>query len=213
MAKWNKTRVMIERLKQKKKIKKIGDRDFYQGRPIIHRDSEINGGVYLGQGEREAIIVDFEKHPKLRELYSTAKNKATVNGTIRKDLILQAVFQTVAETMPIQDNDAVERIVRKHGVEKDGKIALDVFLEEHTGVCRHDALASAAILELFKKEGIVNGKPSVDRNSTYLGGHAWCRYTNSVGEVFILDVAQGYLGRLEDASKQNKWAYKRSEDF
>jgi len=201
MAKWNKTHFMKQRL---------GIDEFYQGRHIIHRDSKIDGGVYLGQGQREAIVVDSEKYPRLRELYGEAKKKATENGSIKKDKILEAVYETVKEAMPIQDNDAVEKIIDEYSVRNDGKISLDVFLEEGVGVCRHDALACAALLELFGKDGITRGKASVDRNSTNLGGHAWCRYKNSGNEIYILDVAQDYIGKLEDASN---WEYQRPEDF
>jgi len=213
MTEWNKTQVMMDRLRKQGKIENVGGKDFYLGRSLIHRDSEVDGGVYLGQSEREAIVVDSQKYSGIRELYTVAKNKATENGRIRKDLILEAVFQTVREAMPKQDEKAAEDIAKRYGVENDGKISLDIFIEEHLGVCRHDALLSAAILEQFKKEGIIDGKPSVDRNSNHLGGHAWCRYTNSGGEVFILDVAQKFLGKLKDATEQNKWAYERPEDF
>ncbi|MEA3343956.1 MAG: hypothetical protein U9Q92_07395 [archaeon] len=208
MAEWNRTHIMKERLG-------LNDLESerYQGRPIIHRDSPVDGGVYLGQGQREAIVVDSQKYPKLRQLYEVAKGKATERRTVRKDRVLQAVYDTVAEAMPRQDNDAVKELIHRYKVEKDGKISLDDFLEEGVGVCRHDALACATLLELFKKEGIVRGKTSVDRNSTYLGGHAWCRYTNSADEIFILDIAQRYIGRLEDASNGDRWAYQRPEDF
>jgi len=32
----------------------------YFGRLVIHRDSPIDGGVYLGKYQREAIVVDSE---------------------------------------------------------------------------------------------------------------------------------------------------------
>jgi len=31
--------------------------------------------------------------------------------------------------------------------------------------------------------------------------------------MWILDVRQGYIGRLEEAILENKWAYQRPEDF
>lgn len=213
MSEWNKTQVMTDRLRKEGKIEAVGGKDFYLGRPLIHRDSEVDGGVYLGQSEREAIVVDSQKYSGIRELYAVAKNKATENGRVRKDLVLEAVLQTVRDAMPKQDEKATKEIAKRYGAENDGKITLDVFIDEHTGVCRHDALACAAILEQFKKEGIIDGKPSVDRNSNHLGGHAWCRYTNSRGEVIILDVAQKFLGKLKDATEQNRWAYERPENF
>jgi len=211
MANWNKTYSMRQRLQQEGKIKIINGIDYYQGLPIIHRDSEING-VYLGQSKREAIVVD-PYSPKLRELYNIAKIKATVGNTVRKDLILESVFQTVKEAMPIQKENAVDKIVYEYRAENDGLMPLDVFIERRTGVCRQDALACAAPLAAFKREGLVNGMPSVDRNSTEVGGHAWCRYKNSIGEVYILDVAQDFLGRLEKAPDPKRWHYERPEDF
>ena len=98
MPEWNKTHAMRNRLANQDKIQVINGRDYYQGWPIIHRDSEIYG-VYLGQDMREAIVVD-PNSPKLRELYNTAKSKALVGGSVMKDLILESVFQTVKEANP-----------------------------------------------------------------------------------------------------------------
>lgn len=41
----------------------------WQGRNIIGRDVPINGGVYLGGGAREAIVVDDNKQPRLDNIY------------------------------------------------------------------------------------------------------------------------------------------------
>jgi len=199
---WGKTHWMAGRLG-------ISDleNDLYNGRPIIHRDSPIDGGVYLGQGQREAIVVDTQKYPELGKLYGIAKVKAQKEAGI-----LRAVFDAVSEAMPRQDNDHVEALVRKYGAGGDRKISLDVFINEGTGVCRHDALACAALLELAIKDGTLDGRVSVDRNSTYLGGHAWCRYTAPTGTVYILDVAQGFVGGLKRASEENRWAYQRPDE-
>lgn len=207
MARWDKTIKMKERLG----LEDL-ETELYQGRHIIHRDSPIDGGVYLGGGQREAIVVDSKKYPKLKELYKLAKDKATQRGAGECE-VLQAVYDTVAKAMSIQNRDAVKELIHRYGAEKDVKIALDVFLEEGVGFCRHYALACGALLELFKKEGFIKGKISVDRNSTHLGGHAWCRYTNPDGEVFILDVAQKYFGRLEDSVNGGRWDYHRPEDL
>ncbi len=81
---------------------------------------------------------------------------------------------------------------------------------------RHDlaSLLTGYLLERLSKDGLVGGKVSVDRNYVQgLGGHAWVRYTNSGGEVFILDSAQGYIGRLDEMDEsQKRWFYERPED-
>jgi|TARA_B100002003_G_C14024257_1_gene493891 hypothetical protein len=206
MDKWNKTQVM------KRRLGLIGT-ELYKGRPPTCRDSPIDGTVYLGQGQREAIVVDFKKDHKLRGLYERVKDESLENGVFKKGRILGAVYQAVKESMPRQDYEAVKEIIHKYGVQEDGKVLLGLFIREGVGVCRHDALACAALLERFKEEGIVKGRASLDRNSNYLGGHAWCRYTNSGGEVFILDVAQNFLGRLEESLNEDRWAYQRPEDY
>ena len=208
MVKWDKT----EELRRRLNLRDL-ERELYQGRHIIHRGSSIDGGVYLGQNQREAIVVDFKKDPKLRGLYEIIKDKSSEMGVVKRGKILRTVFDTVKESMPRQDYEAVKEIIRKYGVQEDGKVSLGVFLEEGAGVCRHDALACSALLERFKEEGTIKGVASLDRNSTHLGGHAWCRYTNSINEVFILDVAQNFLGRLEESLNEDRWAYQRPEDY
>jgi hypothetical protein len=68
------------------------------------------------------------------------------------------------------------------------------------------------LLERLKNEGYVAGNVSIDRNSIPgLGGHAWVRYQNSKDVVFVIDPAQNYVGRLDEAPKQG-WSYKRPEE-
>ena len=139
--------------------------------------------------------------------------KASEEGTVKKGLLLNAVFDSVKEAMPTQKNAEVEKLVDRVMAQKDVKVNLGVFLKEGVGVCRHDALACAFLLDQFKADGYISGKVSVDRNYVKGGSHAWCRYTNSVGEVYILDVAQNYFGTLKDATGLNRWIYSRPDDY
>jgi len=210
-AEWDRTQIMKKRLSGE--ISRGPDgREYYQGRPIIHRNTPVLGGVYLGAFPREAIVVDSEKYPALNKLYEEAKRKAMDSaGRVNKGKILKSVFEIVKEKMEFNEKK-VDKITKRLGG-NDRKIALDVFIDEGVGVCRHHALACAALLELFKRNGYIQGTPSVDRNSTELGGHAWCRYTNSAREVFILDPTLSFLGSLEEAESEGIWQYKRPEDY
>lgn len=185
------------------------DEDSYEGRPIIHKDSPINGGVYLGKKEREAIVVDFEKFGVLRSVYENIRNRLARG--IDESEVLATVYEMVAKLMPNKDKSTIKRYVRKVGREHDGKISLDTFVSKGIGVCRHKALACAAFLERLIKEGYLEGRVSIDRTSTCLGGHAWCRYTTPFDEIIILDVSNGYIGRLRDAPKSLKWIYEMPE--
>ncbi|MFH1229742.1 MAG: hypothetical protein V1678_04950 [Candidatus Aenigmatarchaeota archaeon] len=218
MADWGKTHAVRQRLIKDGTIQIINGVDCYQGRPIIHRDSAVIGGVYLGEVPREAIVVDFDRSPVLMNLYKTAKDRATEGGIIRKDKVLNSVFATVKEALPNQNIEGVKSIVKRYNIENDGKISLEIFIDEKTGVCRHSALSCAGTLEMFKKEGYIKGKPSVDRNYASLpsgleGGHAWCRYENTIGDKIAIDVTHDFMGTLEDAQKQNKWPYHRPDDY
>jgi len=222
MANWGQTIVVKKRLNLEKQLDYIDGNPFYQGRRLIERDSPIDKGVYLGKHQREAIVVDSEKYPELKRLYGIAEPRtrgvdSKGNKVFYRNKVLGAVYDTVMENMKY-DNDGVEKIVDEFNVGNDGKIALDVFLQRKKGVCRHMGLTSAALLEMFKKNGYIRGKVSVDRNQEEDGGrHVWCRYTCNNGEVVILDVAQHFFGFLEKAEEKRKsenpiWSYARPED-
>jgi len=197
---WNRDKIARERLEDKI------INNTYLGRPLIEVDTPILGGVSIGAKQREAIVVDT-KYGELNKLYEVAKSKATIGDKLWKQFILEAVYNTVKETIPNQCDEPLKSIIEKNGAHKDGKIALDTFLQAGTGNCLHDALTCAALLEMFQKQGLIRGKISVDKNNVnHLGGHAWCRYTNSNNEVYILDVRNDYMGPLKGAKK---WPYER----
>jgi len=243
---WNKTRIMLERKEQEDNIEWIEGEPHYQGRHIIERDADIEGGVYLGGGEREAIVVDSE-YGAIPELYEDAKDTAEElaqenNSTISTYAPL-AAFRTVQDAFSpseeqlehlvsrygdIEDLDdgeyrgveteedlrnpsyLVTKISEDLGVEEDGKVALDTFVNKDIGVCRHQALAAGAVLEHFQEDGYIDGDISVDRNQDSRGGHAWVRYEDQ-NRVRILDSTQDVfspLGLTEDSF----WDYARPED-
>ncbi len=229
MNNWNRTDLTVERLKAEGKLDADGK---YQGRFIIHKDSQILGGVYLGQGKREAIVVD-PKYGGLPKLYELAKRKsreltadpetcddfywidsATGKETYHPKAALMGTFAAVKETMPMQDDDAVREFLAKNNLNNDMKVTLDSFLSAGLGVCRHDALACGAVLEMFQTNGHLPGwKMSVDRNSNHLGGHAWTRAQNPDGTVYVVDVRQDFCGTIQLANPADRWAYERAEDF
>ena len=202
MADWDRTEFASKRLEA------VLEGELYRGRRIIHRDSPIDGGVYLGKGEREAIVVDSGKDIQILELYEKIKKMARVDVPGFKGRILNAVYDTVIKSM-VPNEPEIEGLLKMLNVGQDGKITLGSFLALKIGDCRHMALACGISLELFKKEGYIKGSASIDRNTVYHRGHVWCRYTNSSGKVFILDAAQKYIGKLNYA---RNWDYKRPTD-
>lgn len=207
----DKTVMAIHRLEREGKIYYEGSVPYYQGRPIIRKDSPIDGGVSIGQIEREALVVDFYRSKVIPVLYERAKNLARFHGRVDKDLILKAVFGIVSEKMKT-DESRVEEIIKKTNTKKDGKISIDHFINAGAAVCRQHALVCGVLVERFIKDGYLSGKVSIDRNSVYNHGHVWCRYTASSGKVFILDPTLKFIGSLEKGLEKGIWCYNRAED-
>jgi hypothetical protein len=184
------------------------------GRPIIGRDTPINGGVYLVGGIDEAVVVDDTKQPELIETYQQLKQiiaQRTQQKENYKKHILDDTFDLVQQVMPYS-MESVVQISRELSLKPDQKVALSAYINNQGGVCRHQALLCAYLLEKLKSEGFIRGQASIDRNSILgKGGHAWVRYTNSVGEIFIIDPAQDFLDKLNNAG-ENEWFYQRPED-
>lgn len=197
-----------------------GKKGKWQGRDLIHRDSRINKGVYLcaGVGREplgEACVVDDSKMPALLSCYEELKRRAGEaserTGLPLKQLMLETAFGLTQEVMPY-NSDYVESVANQHVA--GAKVGLDVYLYGAGGVCRHQALLAGYLIEKMVDEGILHGKVSVDRNFVPgEGGHAWVRYTNSGGEVFILDTAQNYCGSLERSKKEAGWDYRRPNEM
>jgi hypothetical protein len=213
--KWDKTFGAKRKLESKGKLQA---EDKYHGKPLITRDSKVIDGVYVSASKGGAPAIVVQRTPELEKLYQKALSKATVGGRIDKTKVLRAVYDTVRETIKY-DEGADERLVQQYGLKPDDEISLDAYIKEHAGVCKHAALLCTAILERFKENGHIRGTPRVNRNSRYnpregrgAGGHAWCRYKNSRGDVFILDTVQGFIGSLKDAKGKARWAYERPDD-
>lgn len=213
---WNKTVLVQERLRGGSFFEEPSRESRYgkwQGRNIIGRDCPVNGGVYLGGGEREAVVVDDKKQPELVTAYQELlkrRKAAEPKGEIFKSGVLSEVFNLTKELLPYSD-----RIVAQvtGGLQPDQKISLSSFLKSKGGVCRHQALLAAYLLEKLKSDGLVNGNVSVDRNYVSgQGGHAWVRYVNSVGEIFVIDPAQNFIGKIDEAG-EDQWFYKRPSTF
>jgi len=234
MAEWDNTIVMEMRLEEKGKICYRKEQSYYRTNflgitwelPIIHRDTPIIGGVYLGHSEREAIFVSHYSK-ELRRLKEEAKKRASYNGNIQREKILQGVFDTVSENIPPNKSNKakVKEIITKHNPRPDGLLSIDTFIQEHAGTCRHQAIACGALIELLNQDeelkkinAYPGGKASIDRNRQR-NSHCWARYTSDGGLVTILDVATRFFGILNDALTQQMiadeiiWPYNRPDEI
>lgn len=207
-------------------------------RPIMSRDQDPRGKVFYTTAGGEAIVVDPTKYPEVykkwyREFEDRARgnkrkgvigslinraNGGTVQEEVVRPLVLQSAFDLVSEKMKYS-KQGVQKILQEENATKDGaKVELSIFMDEGVGVCRHQALAVATLLSEAKDNGHIRGDISVDRSEQWSpdgdrSGHAWVRYTSHSGTVMILDVAQGFMGTLEESrSRPEGWNYLRPED-
>ena len=208
--------------RSRKAQERIGKRRFLN-RHLIKRDTPVLDGVYIFQYSGEAIIVDanspilqklydiiyqssgWDEHSIIKTTYDAiwllfTKKQAEIDAQHQTDLAAPSYIEVV--------NELAEQF---YG---DREVSLDLFLETKIGVCRHRALAVAALLEMFKEEGLISGQISIDRSGKDEygdGGHAWARYTDEDGVVWILDASMDYFGRLMD-SPPDGWEYFRPTD-
>jgi len=211
----------------------------YGGRDILRRDSKIDGGVMvhfdeLGRPIDEAAEIDFDGDEIYAEWLDEVKARAIDSDMQRitgKSLV-DAVFAVVHEKMRYSLVDTTQVIADRTGGSTDraqyaGKtMPLSAFLHAGVGVCRHQGATAALIMERILKdlananEGMLTGEVSFDANINWnamgderVGGHAWARFkSGDDGEVYIIDVAQGFHGRLVDAKGDHLWKYARPED-
>ncbi len=189
-------------------------------RRILGRDEDPRGKVLYTAARGEAIVVDPDKYPaQYEKWYSELENRASDGSNrVQRSKVLGSAFSLVSEKMKYSQ-EGVDTILRENGAVNDGdKIELSVFMEDGVGVCRHQALVVATLLNQAKDAGHIRGDISVDKSEQWSpdgdrGGHAWVRYTSYGGDVMILDVAQGFAGTLEESrQRQEGWNYLRPED-
>jgi len=180
----------------------------------IERDTPIIGGVW-GSHVRENLYVP--DHPFLSEMCDTIELYANSENEI--DIVDKAF-------------DQVKRLFRKRGKRRrhaqrikaglvgyyrnKPHVSVWKFVEKGTGNCRHKALILAALLECLQQRGYLDGRISVDRNrgAHYGGrGHAWARYTDTQGTIWILDPAKNVNEALENTYDDASWAYWRPGDW
>lgn len=215
-AEWKGTQYALDYAKHLEKLGIMPPQqpEMYQGRPIITRDSpRINGGVYFINGF-EALVVDDTKDAKIKAVYEEVVaevQKLKLTGFQYEKRVLKIVKQVVTRVMPYDYGDT--RAEKYHQLYGDNrKLLLGLFIG--AGVCRHQALLAGYVIEKLIEQNILTGKVSVDRNwlQNDPTGHAWTRYVTQREEVYIVDVAQNYFGKLSMWIR-TQWPYARPDEL
>jgi len=202
----------------------------WKGRPIIGRDVEVHGKVYLSGGRsRPAVVIDDSIDPLLEASYNEFRGTLGSNPSVAD--ITKSIEKFVSVKMPYWssedhngvsvDNQVIKNI-RDAGGEAgpDSVIKFSHYLTVHNGVanqkgggvCAHQGVFAAYLMEKLRDQGLLPGSTQIsfDRNSALEGAHAWARLTEPNGAVHIVDPAQNYVGPIQNASN---WSYMRTTDI
>jgi len=183
---------------------------YYMNYPLIgRRSTSVAGGVY-GTSRSEQVFIDDKSEAVratvLGALESLVDMQRDGPASDRAKLVL---IQRYVAIMLDYDLDSVEQLSSPH-YDKRGIIGLSEYINAGVGVCRHQALLSALVVEsAMHHKLLAPGKIRVERNidEELNGGHAWAVYEGDAGE-FIIDAAQNFTGtRKEAAIGGNRWRY------
>lgn len=223
---WNRTEHIVARLKNNPLYEEPDDNSptgYFAGRFIIARDTPINGGVYLGAGSREAIVVDDTKYPAeldsafravqlrmgFRMMLSAAGIRVPMSAA---EVVYEVTINRLGGKSFDQALPRVEASLAQ--LPGDSKVSLNDFIRAKAGVCRHRALLVGYLLERMINEGSLGGRVSIDRSTEVGRGHAWVRQElviNNEDVINIIDPTLRYVGDLRKTDP-SLWNYKRPED-
>lgn len=183
---------------------------YFRNHPIIGRNSKtVRDGVF-GTHSSECVVVNHN-----------SRSLATVTdkffySLIRKNhgrqsynhLSLISHINDYTAKVLLYDKPKVDRLSRPH-YNNNGLINLSDYVDAGVGVCRHQALLCAHLIESAIDRGMLTGSVGVERNRDIelKSGHAWALFRPVDGPVIIADPAQHFVGTRDQADSQNLWKY------
>lgn len=194
------------------------------GRHLINRNTDVLNGVWGGDYDAESLVVDYSREADYynalaEELKQRASQLSASGGQrLAKTGLLSELNDFVRQKMPYSLS-GVQDIYHHFGGTPGKKISLAYYIEKGVGVCAHQALFAATLMEILRLQGDVGGVARVNRSIQWPqvgepGGHAWVRYTNSAEQIYIIDPAQNFVGSLKEAAARDRgWNYRLPEDI
>lgn len=186
----------------------------YRNHPIIGRRSpSVRNGVY-GTRSSEFVLVDDKSQllKKVVDDFMATLPRHDEAATLDTNQILKKISFRVANVLRY-DLDQVERISSPHYGHK-GLIDLSEYVEQGVGVCRHQALLAAHIIEEAVDQGYLAGQVGVERNydREANGAHAWAVFKSDTSEDIIVDPANHFVGSRKKAQQEKRWRYVVAND-
>ena len=212
-------------------VGKLDETDSFAGRRLITRDSTIGGthpeatvDLRSWSAGGEAIVVEVDDDPsgdyarlkqsvfdRIEALYGQGGKSR--QQALTESEILKVINETVVSAM-VYDLSYVDTLSEKLVAQGEEwrLVNLDYYLRAGKGICRHMALAAAWLGGELSELGMLSGRLTAEVNQRVAdnAAHEWARYTGTNGEVFIIDPAGKYFGRLGDPSAP--WNYLRPEE-
>ena len=202
----------------------------HHGYPIIARDSPVEGCIDIRSKPHggEAVIVDSTDPfygrfydalwTDFKDLHKAQNRKKSPNRRATAAAYKAVSAAMAYDPMVVHVVDyrlKIEaRIPKKPGEQNRGDMMVNLghFLIWEGGICRHQAPATAFLLQRAYQEEMADGWASSDANYEHArGGHNWVRLTpeDPVEDILIADPAQNFVGTLTTAYLRNAWDYMR----
>jgi hypothetical protein len=182
---------------------------YYYNHPIIGRNSSsVRNGVY-GTSYSEMILVD-DKSNYMRQAADTFINSFGNNrlsATLGVNAVLKSAEYHVSRILKY-DIAEVDKISKPLYADNE-LINLSEYIDRGVGVCRHQALLAAHLIEEAIDRGLIMGSVGVERNRNVVlnSGHAWAVYRSDSMNDIVVDPAQGFVGTRDQASREGRWDY------
>ncbi len=183
---------------------------YYKNHRIIGRKTSIVKDSVYFTATSEAVVVD-DKSRALQHvadgLLQHLDRKFGKYPTVPVESFLKIINNYVRKVMPY-DEAAADRLSRPHYA-NNSLIGLSEYVKEGVGVCRHQCLVAAFLLETLIEKRILAGRTGVERNhdTNVHGAHAWAVYESPARQLFVIDPAQNFVGTKEKAHEEGRWKY------
>lgn len=185
---------------------------YYKNHVIIGRKtSTVKDGVYFTtRPASEAVVVD-DKSRALQQvaqgLLHKVERKFGKEPTAPIEAMLKLVNQYTREIMPYDERGA-DKLSAPH-YDNNGLIGLSEYIEQGVGVCRHQCLVAAFLVETLVDNKLMVGRTGVERNHDVdaNGAHAWAKFEIPGGQSFVIDPAQNFVGTKQKAQQEGRWKY------
>lgn len=185
---------------------------YHKNHVIIGRDTKsVKDGVYFTTSPNsEAVIVDDKSRAielVSQGLLDKVESKFSSGTTKHEEDILKLVNKETKRALPY-DARISDRLSGPL-CDSNGLIALSTYIEQGGGVCRHQCLLAALLLEKLIDNKILAGTVGVERNHDLdvKGAHAWAVFKSLSGSTIVVDPAQNFVGSKARARAQGRWEY------